>query len=122
MMYFYTFCNRECPITYIAKRISNSSQEKYPEMVAIGIKDKTSDIFFMTTTVGYIGTLTYVIYRGSFIFVLLLSHLLPIYFICPKDDSIFIPVQGLTQFILAFSFSLLVLQQFSRDWQHSVEN
>ena len=72
MMFCYTFFDRECPITYFAKFLedyeykSETCINEYPEMHSIFPRehaDKISYYFFASTTIGYISSLMYVIYR-----------------------------------------------------------
>ena len=65
LMFLYTLTDRKCPITLLAKHIYireyGEPTPKYPEMTIFGWSEHTSNIFFMTTTVGYIGSLLYVV-------------------------------------------------------------
>ena len=65
LIFLYTLTDRKCPITLLAKyhhcRQYGEPAPKYPEMAIFGWSESMSDIFFMTTTVGYIGSLLYVV-------------------------------------------------------------
>jgi hypothetical protein len=112
MMFCYTFFNRECPITYIAKISENpryipgTRLNEYPEMRSIFPRDNAdmiSQYFFGFTTVGYFSSLSYVIHRANIQkeLIFIPSVVLIGYFSAPRmDGEDFIHYQLLTRWIM----------------------
>ena len=114
IMFFYTFIDGECPISYICKIIidktyvAGSKINYYPEMEYLLQHQKTIDYYFGSMTIAYIATLFFVIFRTNtfsyfltFTFVILLNYFLIIrnYFSINKRIY-FIIVQEITKYIL----------------------
>jgi hypothetical protein len=108
LMFLYTLTDRKCPITLLAKyhhcRQYGEPAPKYPEMAIFGWSESMSDIFFMTTTVGYIGSLLYVVlpmddFRVSGIISCL-------YLVYPKGEPMFIMVEWGTRLFMVYQLTL----------------
>jgi len=122
IMLLYTFIDGECPISYICKKIKDINYTAgdnithYPEMEYL-FRDKIFiDYYFGTTTVMYILSLFFVIFRTNiFGYFLVLNFLiLFIYFLfirnifSLKQSHFFITFQEITKYVLLLTICFLL--------------
>jgi hypothetical protein len=122
IMFFYTFLDGECPISYICKAmmdkkyIAGSNVAYYPEMECVFPNKKFIDYYFGTMTILYVATLFFVIFRTNtfsyvfiFVFALLLNYFLLVrnYFSI-KKHIYFPPFQEITKCTLFLTICFLL--------------
>jgi len=122
IMFFYTFLDGECPISYICKvmmdkkYIAGSDVSYYPEMECVLPNKKIIDYYFGTMTIIYITTLFFVIFRINifsyvfiFVFTLLLNYFLFVrnYFSI-KKQFYFPLLQEITKYTLFLTICFLL--------------
>jgi len=116
IMFLYTFLDGECPISYICKvrldkkYIAGSNITYYPEMESI-LPSKMIDYYFGTTTILYLISLFFVMFRTntfSYVFVFIFLLLL-IYFLIVRKFSIkrHLLFQEIVKCILFFTICFL---------------
>lgn len=122
IMFFYTFLDGECPISYICKvmmdkkYIAGTDVAYYPEMERLLPNKKIIDYYFGTMTILYIATLVFVIFRINifsyvfiFVFTLLLNYFLFVrnYFSI-KKQFYFPLLQEITKYTLFLTICFLL--------------
>jgi len=122
IMFSYTFINGECPISYIYKKrkdpnyIAGSRITDYLEMNTLFFFSPTQiQYFFGTTTILYMGTLIYVIYRNNISFALFMipTNSLLVYFTFVyryPGHPLFHIIQNMNKIIL-FLFMLCLIRR-----------
>lgn len=122
IMLLYTFIDGECPISYVCKKIKDKNYTAgnnithYPEMECLFHDKIFIDYYFGTTTVIYILTLFFVIFRtNTFGYVITLAFLiLLIYFLfirnifSLKQNRFFITFQEITKYVLLLTICFLL--------------
>jgi hypothetical protein len=137
IMFFYTFINGECPISYLCKvmldttYIAGSNIYYYPEMEYVILNKQFIKYYFGTMTVLYMLTLFFVIFRSKtfyyffiVVFAILLNYFLLLHFHLnngnndPKQKKYFLLFQEITKCTLFFTICLLFLCNYAiMQWQ-----
>lgn len=123
IMFLYTFINGECPISYFYKKradpnyIAGNRIAYYPEMSEIFFfsreKEKYISLYFGTTTIMYIVSLSYVIHRSNIplsLFVIPANSLLVYFTFLRITHPLFYIIQDIVKTIL-FLFILCLIRR-----------
>jgi hypothetical protein len=121
IMFFYTFINGECPISYACKvmidkkYIAGSNVSYYPEMEYVLSNKKIIEYYLGTNTILYIITLFFVIFRTNtfcylfiIVFVILLNYFLLVRNYFPIQKKYFLLFQEITKYTLLLTICFLL--------------
>ena len=121
IMFFYTFIDGECPISYVCKvmmdkkYIAGSNVSYYPEMEYVIPNKQIIEYYFGTMTILYMLTLFFVIFRTNtfyylfiIVFAILLNYFLLVRNYFPIQKKYFHLFQEITKCILFFTICFLL--------------
>ena len=122
IMFIYTFLNGECPISYISKKIlephyiAGTDITSYIEMKYIISNDMIIQYYFGLTTILYLLTLGFVIYRANIMcFILSIPFfIIGIYFLLIRKiinttKKRFLLFQEITKYVILLTMYILIL-------------